>query len=474
MNTHFATSQRNDMRPLAFKSILVTDCYAQLHDFIVKNATFLRKRGMPDAAFFLAEPMFDEATGLIDWYTASQDTPLPLAALPQKEQTALRTKTDRYLAALKALAESAAGKNNKMAAALLALATRHPSDQDIYVLGAAPVLINWGFDASMQVSTESIMRLGDKEPPKPEPPAAEAAPLPSEAACSPAVPVSPQVVTARASIGWTGCLAWILPFLLLLLLLWLLLASFGLAPSPLPAALFHRDISAEQEAARSSGLREQAIDLYAKLQTRHLQCLPKEPPAEKPAEQPETPKEEPAEGPKTAPEEKETPAAQEPPKEEPKPLAQNGLPNFGSPAAAPEKSAPKPAFTPPQKGSAMQIPEEAAKNNDLSFLEGCWRSSSVLFNRSGERIEAEYCFKSNGKGRRRIKEKRDRCSGSIKAKFSGSTLVISADEAECRSGVIYAPQRVKCKGNGSTTRCSGQEIEHGRFSNSWKATFVRK
>ena len=473
MNTHFATSQRNDMRPLAFKSILATDCYAQLHEFIVKNAVFLRNRGMPDAASFLAEPMFDEATGLIDWYTVAQDTPLPLASLPPKEQTDLRAKTDRYLAALKALAESAAGKNNKMAAALLALATRHPSDQDIYVLGAAPVLINWGFDASMQVSTESIMRLGDKEPPKPEPPAAQTAPLPSETACSPAVPVSPQVVTAHASIGWTGCLAWFLPFLLLLLLLWLLLASFGLAPSPLPASLFHQDISTEQEAARSRGLRDQAIDLYAKLQARHLQCLPKEPPAEKPVEQPEPPKEEP----KPAPDEKETPAAQEPPKEESKPLAQNGLPDFGTPAAAPEESAPKPAFIPPKKGSAMKIPEEAAKNKDLSFLEGCWRSVTNLYNSlTGERIEHEYCFKSTGKGRRRVIEKNgSRCSGSAKAKFSGSALVITAGNATCSSNRYYVPQYIQCKKKGNSSHCYGKETDKqkGRTVH-WDAVFIRK
>ena len=143
MNTHFATSQRNDMRPLAFEGILATDCYAQLHEFIVQNAAFLRKRGLPDAAFFLAEPMCDAASGQIDWYTTATGTPTPIASLPPKEQTALRAKTDRCLAVLKALTESAVGKTTRWLPPCLPLPCGIPLNRTFMPL-AQPLSLSTG------------------------------------------------------------------------------------------------------------------------------------------------------------------------------------------------------------------------------------------------------------------------------------------------------------------------------------------
>ena len=156
MNRHFTTSKRSDMRPLAFHGFLATDCYAQLQRFLDRNKKFLERQGTPEAAFFLAEPVFDEKLGKIDWYTKVQGTPCPVASLPADEQAAAYAKAGRCIRALKALSESSARLYNRMEASLLALAIQHPSEQDIFVFESTPVLINWGFETSLQSTAENV------------------------------------------------------------------------------------------------------------------------------------------------------------------------------------------------------------------------------------------------------------------------------------------------------------------------------
>ena len=591
------------MRPLDFEGILVTNCYPQIREFLAQNAFLLKQQGMPDAASFLAEPDLNAATGQINWHTTISGSLRPISSLPPKEQILVRAKTDKYLATLRALTKSEAGQKDKTAASLLALAIQHPSDQDIYVHDLTPVLINWGFEkdrlkaapvnaAAPQAGTSANQ--------------AGAAAAASGVTGTPVPPVPQQTVIKQTS-GWTG---WIPPFILLSLLVWLGLAALGVLPSPLPASLFHQDVSTEKEEARSSGLQDQAQDVYAKLQTRCQQCQQKQPsaetPAEKPAAAPEQSKEEPvqpADAIKPVPDEKEAPAEEakpdaeeeeeepaekiqpgaeeepaeeakpapeakneapvvvpmpsfaeepespvvvvpaepqakqdppakeepqkeEPAKEENKPLAQNELPDFGAPIVLPEEQKPAPSEKPKEKakpkkkkapaaqadatpeqtpkpdkkadrtpnktpkGSAMQITKDAARNNDLSFLEGCWRSVTDLHSSAtGELVEVEYCFQPNGSGRRRVLEHSGGiCTGSVKANFAGARLDISAGKAHCSSGGYFVPQDVQCNGSGSSTNCSGKE--HGGGGNflgqiigalfgggsdrRWKATFIRK
>ncbi len=245
-----------------------------------------------------------------------------------------------------------------------------------------------------------------------------------------------------------------------------------------------------------------------------------------PQEQPDPPQPEPK-TPAIQPEEK--PAEEPvPPREEPAPLAENEMPDFSTPVIIPEeekKPEPKPKAKPraqaqadkkapeakpekkpaekpkanrQHKGEAMQIPKDAAKNNDLSFLEGCWRSVTDLYNSvTGERIEMEYCFSSDGSGRRTIRQRDgDICSGSANARFSGSRLDITAQEAYCRGGQ-FVPHTVQCKGTEQSTRCHGKEKKGaqqgpslgggllgllgqtlnmflGGSKGTWDATFIRK
>ena len=491
MNTHFATSQRNDMRPLAFEGLPATDCHDQLQAFLAANQAYLAQHGMPDALVFLAEPMHDSATGKIDWYTSAKERPVPLAELSEPEQQALLAKTEQYLDAMRALAEKGA-KRHDIAASFLSLATMHPDKQDIYSAGGTPVLINWGFDPSLVAHPENIIRLGEKErtePVRPEPapepeqkPGPEAQPVPEASAIPGPVPVqsmtqaadtaaTPPPVPPAASTAYAGCLPFLLPLLLALLLLWLILAIAGLVPSPLPASCFHQAVPSgnepatgssleeriDNEHARSRVLAEKADSLNSMLKEHQALCLPREEP--KPAaEAPVTPPENPA---------REEPAPPNPPKEESKPLAESEMPDFGTPPAVPETR---------QKGEALQIPEEAARKKDLSFLEGCWRSVTGLKNSlTGRPITAEYCFSANGKGHRKVTEDDGKiCKGSLKASFSGSKLTIKARSAHCPDGKSYVPQKVICDGTEYSTQCHGLERNDDGSDHTWDAGFVRK
>ncbi len=301
-----------------------------------------------------------------------------------------------------------------------------------------------------------LSRLGGVLPPAP--PAPVAAPMP--------VPVAPR----------SGCLPWLLPLLLLLLLLWLLGAALGLLPSPLPAGCMPVDRSAlEAEKQKASANEDQLALLWRQLQERAALCKPVTPPVTPPtpkvepkkeeAKQPEpevvepffgeTPVEPPkvAEAPKPQPKPKPEPK-QEPPKVEP-----------------PKQEPPKPA---PKKNDNLAIPEDAAKKNDLTFLEGCWTSETGLYSHpSNEPIIAEYCFDKSGKGRRFVRERNGQvCSGSASARFQGNQLQFDSSQARCPRGGTYVPQKVECNGQENSTQCKGREL--GGANLKWDARFKRK
>ena len=318
-----------------------------------------------------------------------------------------------------------------------------------------PVLINWGFaPGSVGAQPQDLTRLGGVLPPPP-PPAPVAA-----------VPVA---VPPR-----NGCLPWLLPLLLLLLLLWLLGAALGLLPSPLPSGCMPVDRSAlEAEKQKAAANEDQLALLWRQLQERAALCKPVAPPVTPPKveEKKEEPKpdpevvepflgETPVEPPKVA--EAPKPKPKPEPKQEPKPL----------PKEEPKpQEPPKPA---PKKNDNLAIPEDAAKKNDLSFLEGCWTSETGLYSHpSNEPIIAEYCFDKSGKGRRLVRERNGQvCSGSASARFQGNQLQFDSSQARCPRGGTYVPQKVECTGQENTTQCKGREL--GGANLKWDARFKRK
>ena len=453
MSIRIAVSLRGQMRALASQGIFATDCYEQL------KAILQQKLGADHAAL-LAEPQHNAEGNSVDWYAEGSGPAVPLTELSEPEAQALRAQAGALAADIASLAKDMtvdAQARQALSGQLLRIALQHPADEDIWSVNGKPVLINWGFaPGSVGAQPQDLTRLGGMLPPAP--PAPVAAPVP--------VAVAPR----------SGCLPWLLPLLLLLLLLWLLGAALGLLPSPLPAGCLPVDRSAlEAEKQKSAANEDQLALLWRQLQERAALCKPVTPPVTPPtpkiepkkeeAKQPEpevvepffgeTPVEPPkvAEAPKPQPKPKPEPK-QEPPKVEP-----------------PKQEPPKPA---PKKNDNLAIPEDAAKKNDLTFLEGCWTSETGLYSHpSNEPIIAEYCFDKSGKGRRLVRERNGQvCSGSASARFQGNQLQFDSSQARCPRGGTYVPQKVECNGQENSTQCKGREL--GGANLKWDARFKRK
>lgn len=472
------TSKRGLLRPLACQGIFVTDCFHQIQ-------ALLQKMGK-EHALLLAEPVHGAGgTGneSVDWYAdpACTGTPVPLSTATPEQQAAALLHIRRLAEDIKAKAaqlRASGDAHQALSGEMLALTLQHPSDEDIWLVGGVPVVINWGFaPGTVGAQPVDLTRPGGAIAPPPP------ASVPAPAAAAPIAPPP-----SRA-----GCLAWLLPLLLLLLLLGLLLSALGLLPFlPLPGSctLFKTEDARLGDAqARERALLEDLDKLRGQLAERAEQCRPPAPPAppQTPVEPPKPPvREEPkAEAPLLVEEPKEEPQtepflAMTPEEPEPKPEPPKKVPPKPEPPKQepPKPEPPKqepPKREPPKKDAPLTIPEDAKQNNDLSFLEGCWRSETDLYStRTGERIVAEYCFDKNGKGRRLVREKNGQiCNGGVTARFDGSgRLYMQSDEARCAQGGNYVPQQVECTGNDTSTNCKGREL--GGKRNKWDARFYRK
>lgn len=451
MSIRIAVSLRGQMRALASQGIFATDCYEQL------KAILQQKLGA-DHASLLAEPQHNAEGNNVDWYTEGTGPAVPLTELSEPEAQALRARAGALAADIAALARDMtadAQARQALSGQLLRIALQHPADEDIWSVDGKPVLINWGFaPGSVGAQPQDLTRLGGALPP----------PQPAPLAAPVAVPVAPR----------SGCLPWLLPLLLLLLLLWLLGAALGFLPSPLPAGCLPVDRNAlEAEKQKAAANEDQLALLWRQLQEKAALCKPVTPPVAPKVEpkkeeaklpdpevvEPflgETPVEPPkvaeAPKPKPKPEPKHEPI--QPPKEEPK-----------------QQEPPKPE---PKKNDKLAIPEDAAKKNDLTFLEGCWTSETGLYSHpSNEPIIAEYCFDKSGKGRRFVRERNGQvCSGSASARFQGNQLQFDSSQARCPRGGTYVPQKVECTGQENSTQCKGREL--GGANLKWDARFKRK
>lgn len=506
--TFIATTRRGDFNAMRYQGILVTDSHAQLASMLEKNLT-------PGHALFFAEPVHDSSGTTTDWYTRAEGTPTPLADLPEEEQNAVRERIKNIASDINNLASSLkedANSSHNIRGNILALALRYPGTDHIYLVGSQPVLTCWGFmPGTVGAQPEDLMRLG-------------AAP-PSTAVHSAADPAAdaaaPVAVVATRFPWWRALLSFLLGLLLLAALFCLAGLLFGPGgcaapgilppgcsavlpsgcpsgfpsglpsgfpsgwtvpgcspatapeeaeeahkPAPVPERL--STLTAEQE--KEATLRRQLEDLRKQLEARAALCV-QPPPKEEP--KPEEPKEEPKKEPK---EETQPPSLAElmpttpdPPKEEPKPVPPKE-------EKKPEKkSEPKPEKQ--KKGEDMRIPENAKKNKDVSFLEGCWDSDPGLVSmNTGEPIDVKYCFDASGRGTRTVTMTRskDRCAGPVRARFDAlGNLIINADGAPCGKGGNFVPQDVQCSqaaGGGKAT-CYGQE--RGGKRNKWDAKFRR-
>ena len=207
MSVFLLTSQRNAMRALASQGIFATDCHAQVSSIIAQHLG-------PAHAALIAEPQHDPGQQRIDWYASVDGTATPVSALPAEEAERLRARAGELARDILHLSEQwgkDAQSREALAGQMLALVLQHPQEDDLWSVGGQPVLVNWGFaPGAVGAMPQDLSRMGGA--------------IPVAAAAAPAAAAAVPVAAAGS-----GCLGWLLPLLLALLLLWLLLvASSGL------------------------------------------------------------------------------------------------------------------------------------------------------------------------------------------------------------------------------------------------------
>ena len=219
MNGNFiVNTPKYQMHALAYQRIIVMDCYAQIRDL-------LRGRLGDDYVLLFAEPVSNAADNSVDWYTPVQGTPRRLLELPEAEQDAIREKLAHMAEEIRHVAQELKNSPEQTRVgrgAILELALRYPDEQSLFVIGGQPVFTCWGFGPGTPgAEPQDLSRLSRK--------AVRATVVPEGAPA-----VAPLVVERRSS--W---LRWLLPFLLLLLLLFVLVTSFGSWPALSGFTLFH-------------------------------------------------------------------------------------------------------------------------------------------------------------------------------------------------------------------------------------------
>lgn len=438
--SHIASTLNSQLNALRFQGILVFENYAQLTSMLERNLS-------PKHAAFFAEPIQEAGSGKIDWYSRAHEPAVPLSSLPEAKQLEARATVRRLASEINAYAEELKGEERGpkfLRGNILSLALHYPGEEYIFMAGEQPVLAGWGCGPALAgAEPEPLIRLAA---------AAPAAKEPDREA--------PGAQERKKGVFLPLLSSFLLGLLLLLglyLLLTTLFAPHGCsfterAPMPQeraangtsdsdegekgPSPELLTALTAEKE--KEESLRRRLEELRRLVLLRAEACVRTPPPEAEPAPEPEEEKPaEPAE-PEAAPEEPPSlaelmPATPEPapaPKPKPAPKARE--------EAKPEpKPAPEPKKPEPPKTKDLVIPKDAEKNNDLSFLEGCWTNATTLKDgRTGKPIRSTYCFDKNGRGVRTEQGIGHdlSCRSSASARFINGRLNISATEAACVSG----------------------------------------
>ena len=139
-----------------------------------------------------------------------------------------------------------------------------------------------------------------------------------------------------------------------------------------------------------------------------------------------------------------------------------------SPQQAQKAEKPKPvpqAQAKPQKPrpGRLEIPAEAQKKRDLSFLEGCWYFEDELMKIDNARHDNHgmgrewYCFNKHGKGRffSQYLKFNKRFSAPATARFGpGGEVVMEHPAFPTLPGYVCMRDIVQCRGKDAGTRCS--------------------
>lgn len=187
------------MRALTYQSVAAVDRYALIASFLSRHRDIFQKYGVTDPLSFLAEPVIDERSGLIDWYAEGTGPAKKLTDMTEAEQKPLKAQLHAFADALSACLTEDTQKKDRAPSELTRLALNHPSStDDLFAVDGRPVLINWGFAPSaLGQAPEDIMRMGHgavpasapvPETPRPTRTAVQAAPLAAPAGQKAATP----------------------------------------------------------------------------------------------------------------------------------------------------------------------------------------------------------------------------------------------------------------------------------------------
>jgi hypothetical protein len=110
-----------------------------------------------------------------DWFVEALPAPVPIASLPEDDQSAIRSRADQMIAAVRDLAAriETQGAQGRNVARVLRDATTHPAN-DLWLYRGAPLIVNWGYQQDdvvpQDVTTIStFVPLPPAPPPRPAP-----------------------------------------------------------------------------------------------------------------------------------------------------------------------------------------------------------------------------------------------------------------------------------------------------------------
>lgn len=465
-----------------------------------------------------AEPKQNDQGDLIDWYAPYSGNVVPWSAATPEERQSAKTELEGARATLAALAskyetDEEANAERKVFGKLLALATRIPSDEHVYLVDGRPVITFWGFhpiDAPPDLDVIGELNVGD-EPSREMPFAtAPAAAGPLDGPVAPTEGGSEAAPVRRWGPGWL----WLLLPLLALLLLFLLLTGLKGCGVDVPMAKWLPELPLGAEAPEvavdlpeltpvldSAGA--QVVDVAGRPvwitpDGRRLVIdadgtaipvgpdgapLPDPEVAVEPDDQPAlaepqagdtagdtagtTPLTDPAaddletaaDGPEVAPPEADTVQPAEPPVSDTDAPADSEA-TADTPSTAPDARTGVPS-------APLSIPEQAARTGDTSFLDGAWRSDAGLTDSSGNPIQLGYDFK-DGKGTvkldRAVGDQRSVCTGPATPVMNDGELVITQGQIRCADGTTFNAPKVVCTmGADGRANCEGANDDGTTF-----------
>ncbi|MDR2198789.1 MAG: hypothetical protein LBR53_04935 [Deltaproteobacteria bacterium] len=430
---------------------------------------------------FLAEGVEKNAQNALEWYTNLSGEAREYGTLDAEE----RDRTNAVLAEKAEKLESEAARllnsgsrQKKIAGRVLSrladsvhgFLNGRPSGVKVFLVGGEPVVTGWGLipvgkaEAFEGGISEANLNYLEQTPAAAEVPREPGA-FSNVGEYAPTPPMPTAVAGAEGAFFWNLLRISLTAILTAFLLLAALYLFFpGLRDFLSPRKTFHDD-------GRESGLAEDLYSLREKYQFLLNGCGT-EVAALELAPLPKAPLDEgaPGEDDLFDPFSVTAPAPEPPPAPKPAPKA---MPKPPQAAPKPPQAAPKPPKAPdPKVGASLSIPE-GGDPNDLSFMEGCWKSDAgIKESSSGRPIFDVYCFDKNGRGTLTTElydksgKRIDTCSTSVRVTRSKGQVKVVDNGAKCpKEGFSFTQYALTCTSESKNrTACKYRERNFTRDS----------